>query len=131
MHKNSENNREFDAACCAPAGGPAAHAAGKGRADFGREVLGYLVLSKAGHDKGSFLVIVGVDDEEHVLLSDGRLRTIEKPKRKKLRHVAVQKAFSEELNKKLVSGSPIQNAELRKFIDEATAEAVENKANRR
>lgn len=125
MRKNSENNREFDAACLALAEGPAARGAGKGRANFGWEALGRLVLSKAGHDKGSFLVIVGVDDEEHVLLSDGRLRTIEKPKRKKLRHIAVQKAFSEELNKKLVSGSPIQNAELRKFIAEAAADAME------
>ncbi|MBR5947530.1 MAG: KOW domain-containing RNA-binding protein [Clostridia bacterium] len=76
-------------------------------------------MSKVGHDKGSFLVIVGVEDEGHVLLSDGRLRTIEKPKKKKLRHIAVQSAFSKELHEKLVSGSPIQNAELRKFIAEA------------
>ena len=84
MRKNSENNREFNAVSLALAEGPAARGAGKGRANFGWEALGCLVLSKAGHDKGSFLVIVGVEDEEHVLLSDGRLRTIEKPKRKKL-----------------------------------------------
>lgn len=125
MRKNSENNREFNAVCLALAEGPAARGAGKGKANFGWEALGCLVLSKAGHDKGSFLVIVGVDDEEHVLLSDGRLRTIEKPKRKKLRHIAVQNAFSKELHDKLVSDSPIQNAELRKFIAEATAEATE------
>ena len=119
MRKNSEINREFDAVCGAAAERPAARGAGKGRANFGWETLGRLVLSKVGHDKGSFLVIVGVEDEGHVLLSDGRLRTIEKPKKKKLRHIAVQSAFSKELHEKLVSGSPIQNAELRKFIAEA------------
>ena len=124
MRKNSENNREFNAVGAA-AERPTARGAGKGSANFGQEALGRLVLSKAGHDKGSALVIVGVDDDGHVLLSDGKLRTIEKPKRKKLRHIAVQSAFSNELHHKLVSGSPIQNAELRKFIAEATADAVE------
>lgn len=125
MRKNSENNREFDAVCGTADERLAACGAGIGRANFGQEALGRLVLSKAGHDKGNFLVIVGVDDEEHVLLADGRLRTIEKPKRKKLRHLAVMNAFSEELHKKLVSGSPIQNAELRNFIAAACAEAME------
>ncbi len=124
MRKNSEKNREFNAACRIAAEGPAACAAGLGRANFGAEALGRLVRSKAGHDGGSLLVIVGVEDEEHVLLADGRLRTVEKPKRKKLRHVAVLGAFSPELQKKLLSGSPIQNAELRKFIAEAAADAA-------
>lgn len=125
MRKNSVNNRESDTVCGTAAERPAASRAGRGSANFGWEALGRLVRSTAGHDRGSFLVIVGVDDEEHVLLADGRLRTIEKPKRKKLRHVAVRSAFSNELHQKLVSGSPIQNAELRRFIAEATADAVE------
>ncbi|MBR3298831.1 MAG: KOW domain-containing RNA-binding protein [Clostridia bacterium] len=125
MRKNSENNREFDAVRGTAAERPAVGGAGRGRANFGHEALGRLVLSKAGHDKDTFLVIIGVDDEEHVLLADGRLRTIEKPKRKKLRHLAVQRAFSDELNKKLISGAPILDAELRKFIAEAAADAVE------
>lgn len=124
MRKNSEINRDFDTAGTA-AERPAASGAGKGRANFGQEALGRLVRSTAGHDKDTFLVIVGVDDEEHVLLADGKLRTIEKPKRKKLKHVRVLEAFSEALNAKLVSNGLIQNAELRKFIAEATAEAVE------
>lgn len=126
MRKNSENNREFEHASGAAAERPAARGAGRSMADFGQEALGRLVRSKAGHDKDTFLVIVAVADEEHVMLADGRLRTVEKPKRKKLRHIEVRPAFSKELHEKLVSKSPVQNAELRNFIAEACAEAEKN-----
>lgn len=91
-------------------------------AGYGSEALGRLVLSRAGHDKGTYLVIVGAADEEHVLLADGKLRTIEKPKRKKLRHVTVLAHASEEIAKKLHEGRSVQNAELRKFIAACTAD---------
>ena len=106
MRKNSENSR-----LSAP--------------PFTEEALGRLVRSRAGHDRGTLLVIVGIADEEHVLVADGRLRTLEKPKKKKLRHLEVGKCFSEELQKKLASSSPVQNAELRKFILSASEQAAE------
>ena len=43
---------------------------------------GMLAKSKAGHDKGHLYVIYDVD-ETYVYLVDGRIRTIDKPKKKK------------------------------------------------
>ena len=43
---------------------------------------GMLAKSKAGHDKGQVYVIYGLD-ETYVYLVDGKIRTIEKPKKKK------------------------------------------------
>ena len=49
---------------------------------------GMLVKSKAGHDKGKIYVITEMDDSD-VYVVDGRLKTLDKPKKKKYRHVQV------------------------------------------
>lgn len=49
---------------------------------------GMLAKSKAGHDKGQVYVIYEVD-ETYVYLVDGKIRGIDKPKRKKIKHVQI------------------------------------------
>lgn len=51
---------------------------------------GCVATSLAGRDKGRKFVIVGVLDEEHVYIADGKMRKIEKPKKKKLKHLKVE-----------------------------------------
>ena len=46
--------------------------------------------SLAGHDKGELFVILDVQGE-YLILSDGKYRTVEKPKRKKIKHVQYMK----------------------------------------
>lgn len=48
---------------------------------------GTVVKSIAGHDKGSFYVAVRLENE-FAFIADGRRRKAEKPKKKKLRHLA-------------------------------------------
>lgn len=47
-------------------------------------LLGSVVLSLCGRDKGRMLVVVGIIDDSYVYVADGRLRRVESPKRKKL-----------------------------------------------
>lgn len=49
---------------------------------------GQLVISKAGRDRFRMFLVQEVIDEDYVLLVDGKLRPLEKPKRKKIRHLA-------------------------------------------
>ena len=49
---------------------------------------GMLAKSKAGHDKGNIYVIYDVDDT-YVYLIDGKIRKIENPKKKKIKHVQI------------------------------------------
>ena len=49
---------------------------------------GMLAKSKAGHDKGNVYVICNVD-ETYVYLVDGKCRTLEHPKKKKIKHVQI------------------------------------------
>ena len=95
-------------------------------AEYGKQALGQLVRSKAGHDKGALLVIVGIADEAHVLVADGKLRRLEKPKKKKLRHLEVTALRSEALSAKLIGNCPIQDAELRRFIASCREEGAES-----
>ena len=59
--------------------------------------IGAICTSRAGHDKGRAFVIVGVYDENHVLLSDGETRKLERPKKKKLMHLHIEPQRAEEI----------------------------------
>ncbi len=48
---------------------------------------GEIVISKAGRDKGRNLIILKQLDEKHLLLVDGDLRPLDKPKKKKIIHL--------------------------------------------
>ncbi|MGN0642633.1 MAG: hypothetical protein ACI4JJ_05750 [Huintestinicola sp.] len=49
-------------------------------------ICGMIVRSGAGRDKGKFLVVVAAD-EEFAYLADGKERRLERPKKKRLKHV--------------------------------------------
>ena len=49
---------------------------------------GMLARSRAGHDAGALYVITEADDT-YVYLVDGRIRTLDKPKKKKHRHIQI------------------------------------------
>lgn len=49
-------------------------------------MVGQFVTSKAGHDINTVYVIVA-EKEDFVMLSDGRLRTLDKPKLKRRKHI--------------------------------------------
>ena len=53
-------------------------------------VLGTVVISKAGRDAGRYFVILDIVDDAHVLICDGDLRKVQKPKKKKLKHLEVR-----------------------------------------
>lgn len=50
-------------------------------------IQGTVVLSKAGHDRDGIFAVIGFADGNHALIADGKQRLIEKPKKKKLKHL--------------------------------------------
>lgn len=50
-------------------------------------MVGQIVCSKKGRDKGYFLVVVGIEDGA-VFVCDGKERPLERPKRKNIKHVS-------------------------------------------
>ncbi len=47
---------------------------------------GTIVKSLAGHDKGTHFIVLW-SDNEYAIIADGKRKTIEKPKKKKLKHL--------------------------------------------
>lgn len=67
-------------------------------------MLGQVVLSKAGKDSGSFYAVLK-EEGDFAYIADGKLRKIEKPKKKRIKHLAPTKTVLStevfETNKKL------------------------------
>ncbi len=82
-------------------------------------IVGRLVVSKAGHDKDKVLCVLE-EQGEYVLLADGKRRKVQKPKRKKLKHIVL-------LENTATYSGPMTNKAIHSFIrDELqlTVEAV-------
>ena len=85
-------------------------------------VVSDIVASLCGHDKGALMMVVGLEGEDCVLLSDGRLRKIEKPKRKKRKHAQLAEFPDTRVAEKIRSGEKITNSELRKTLAQYSEE---------
>ncbi len=78
--------------------------------------VGTVCTSRAGRDKGRAFLIVGVADENHVLLSDGETRKLVHPKKKKLMHVHIEPHRAQEIANRLSGGKEILDADVRKAL---------------
>ena len=76
---------------------------------------GMLARSKAGHDKDTYYVVWDADDG-YVWLTDGRLKLIEKPKKKRKKHIQIVHAIPETLQEKLLLQKEIRNEDIKRAI---------------
>ncbi len=79
--------------------------------------VGQVVYSKSGHDKGDAFVILSVEGE-YIYLADGKRRPLEKPKRKKIKHVQPTNYVNYVLQKMLEEKGYIVNADIVKVLKE-------------
>lgn len=75
-------------------------------------VVGRAAVSLAGRDKGRAFFIVA-EQGEYVLLCDGGLRKLERPKKKKRRHIRVEPQAEESVGARLAQGGRVEDYELR------------------
>lgn len=78
--------------------------------------LGQVVRSSAGRDRDQFLIVVGIVDEKHVLVSDGVIRKISNPKKKKVLHLKKTNRVAQEIKARLNEGKKVTNADIRKAL---------------
>ena len=74
-----------------------------------------VVIATAGREKGKLFYVLNVD-EQYLLLGNGKDRTLEQPKRKKLRHVEKVLRSETRVANKLKSGDKVLNSELRRDL---------------
>lgn len=88
-------------------------------------MVGMFAVSKAGHDKGQMYIIIK-EEGDFVYLADGRLKTIESPKKKRKKHLQpVKKGMDEALAEKLKSGNTVYNEEIKYAIKIRTRDSYE------
>lgn len=82
-----------------------------------RPSIGQLVRSRAGRDKGKLFLILDVLDDEYVLVVDGKIRKIDRPKKKKLKHLVFYNTTIDKLRENIENDRKMNNAFIRKLIE--------------
>ncbi len=81
-----------------------------------QDLIGRVVESRAGRDRGRSFLVVAVEDAQFVFVADGCLRKLEKPKRKKLKHLRLQPATAQTIRVKLLEHKQVFDAEIRNCL---------------
>ena len=73
--------------------------------------MGMTAVSLAGHDKGKTYVILSAD-ENYVYLVDGSIRTLQNPKKKKIKHVQVNHTVSSWIQNLLDANKKVYDSDI-------------------
>ena len=79
------------------------------------DLIGRVAVSRAGRDKGRAFLVTGAEGE-FLLLADGRVRKLEKPKRKKRMHVFLRPETAAGIREALTMGLPLNDREVEKAL---------------
>jgi ribosomal protein L14E/L6E/L27E len=79
--------------------------------------VGQVVRSLAGRDKGQYLVVIEVVDDQFITVANGKLRKVNNPKKKKVKHLAKTNHIATEIRDKILDGKKVSNAEIRKILE--------------
>ena len=77
--------------------------------------IGMFAKSLAGHDKNKLYLISKIDNE-YVYLVDGKIRTIDKPKKKRKKHIQIDYQITDLIKEKLATKVEIRNEDIKRAI---------------
>lgn len=78
-------------------------------------IVSDVVVSINGRDSGKSFFVVGVDDN-YALIADGKVRRLEKPKRKKQKHLSFVRHGEGRIADKLRTGERVSNGDIRRAL---------------
>ena len=78
-------------------------------------VIGSIVKSKAGRDKGDLFIVLRREGE-YTYLANGDLRKVDKPKKKKIKHLQGTNCVSGFISDKMKNMGKVTNSEVRKAL---------------
>lgn len=82
----------------------------------GNDLIGRIVLSKAGRDKNHLYVLIRQLDTQYVLLANGTTKTIEKPKKKKLKHLLILEDIDEEIRTAIIKQDKSTDLKIKRYL---------------
>ncbi|MEW6032583.1 MAG: KOW domain-containing RNA-binding protein [Bacillota bacterium] len=83
--------------------------------------VGQLVRSRAGRDAGRYFLVVGVKGQGEVMVADGRLRRVARPKKKNIKHLEVLPARIKEAEVRFAAQSVVTDGIVAQAIEELLA----------
>ena len=78
--------------------------------------IGQLVTSNAGRDQTNIYLVIGILQNNYLLLVNGRERKFRNPKQKNIRHVNVLDSIAQGVAEKIHSGLKVTDEEIRQAI---------------
>lgn len=86
--------------------------------------LSDVVISRCGRDSGKKFFVVGIDGD-YALIADGKTRRLEKPKRKKLKHLSLLEHGKGRTAQKIATGERVSNGEMRRALQDISGVSEE------
>ena len=80
-----------------------------------------VVISLNGRDAGKRFLIVGTEGD-YSMIADGKSRKIDKPKRKKNKHLKLEDRVNGQIAEKLINGVKVTNNEIRRALAQYAAD---------
>ena len=80
------------------------------------DLIGKLVISNSGRDKNQMYVIVDNIDDDYYLLSNGSNKTIQMPKKKKIKHFIVLENVDDEIKASLILKDKGTDLKIKRFL---------------
>jgi len=81
-----------------------------------KKYIGRVVYSKQGRDSKKDFIVIEVINNDYVYIADGSLRTVEKPKKKKVKHLIFTDRIAEEIRDLVLNGQMISNSKIKRFL---------------
>ena len=78
-------------------------------------IISDVVVSTAGRDQGEWFYVID-EDPIYLMLANGKDRTLDKPKRKKRKHVQKVLRSETRVAAKILEGNKVLNSELRRDL---------------
>ncbi len=80
------------------------------------DYIGRVAISKSGRDESKNFIIIGIINENYVYISDGDLRPVEKPKKKKIKHLTITDTVADYIKSLLQAGDKVNNSAIKKYL---------------
>ena len=94
--------------------------------EYAEYCIGQVVYSKCGHDKGNVFIIFDIESEI-LYLVDGKTRKMDKPKKKKAKHVQKTNYLDEELKRKIGNSEYLLDSDFSKAIKRYSSQSEQKK----
>jgi ribosomal protein L14E/L6E/L27E len=78
--------------------------------------LGQKVTSTQGRDFGQEFLVVGFVEDSFLLVANGKGRSVERPKKKNIKHISISLKVDELIENKLSTGGQVTDDEIYKAI---------------